>query len=509
MRIFSFATKDTFITNVIVANTFRASDANVGQGGTLDLMKLHEESTLPGTSSNDLQEISRILIKFDLDVFRALTGTLLSGTKLNNTTFKLKLFDVLHGDTLPSNFNIIVFPLSRSFDEGPGIDTYAFTDIGSSNFVTASGGASTAVTWSLDGAAKSGALDDSDIDIITGSAFFPGLGNTSLVGTQNFDIGDENLDIDVSTIISGTIAGLLPDYGFRISFSGSEETDSKTRFIKRFYSRHTNLFTKQPRIEAIFDDSLADHGSNLLFDVTGTIFLSNIVRGTFTDIVSGSRTLTGTNSDVVGSTYKWGVPIVKLESGSFSVVYTGSQHQKGLYSASFAIDSLESTLTTELRSAGSATMDVVWQSADHTIPYLSSSIVIHEITRENFTKPKRYRISITNLKGEYNINEIAQYRLFIQEVNFSVDSSKLPSETQSLILDNMFYQVRELKTNDIVMPFDTTNNSTRVSYDRYSNYFNMHMKSYAPGVNYKIEFLIKEDDIEQIISEGIIFRVVK
>ena len=131
MRIFSFATKDTFITNVIVANTFRASDANVGQGGTLDLMKLHEESTLPGTSSNDLQEISRILIKFDLDVFRALTGTLLSGTKLNNTTFKLKLFDVLHGDTLPSNFNIIVFPLSRSFDEGPGIDTYAFTDIGS------------------------------------------------------------------------------------------------------------------------------------------------------------------------------------------------------------------------------------------------------------------------------------------------------------------------------------------------------------------------------------------
>ncbi|MAG24712.1 hypothetical protein CMI47_03945 [Candidatus Pacearchaeota archaeon] len=509
MRIFSFATKDTFITDVIVTNTFRATDANVGLGGVLSLFKLHEESTLPGTGSDDLQEISRILIKFDLDVFRALTGTLLSGTKLNNTTFRLKMFDVLHGDTLPSNFNIIAFPLSRAFDEGSGIDTYAYTDIGSANFITASGETSTAVTWSLSGAAKSGALNDTDIDIITGSSFFPGLGNQSLVATQNFDLGSENLDIDISTIVSGTIVGLLPDHGFRISFSGSEETDSKTRFIKRFYSRHTNIFTKQPRIEAIFDDSLADNGSNLLFDVTGTIFLNNLVRGRYTDIVSGSRTLTGTNSDVVGSKHKWAVPVVKLESGSFDIVYTGSQHQKGLYSASFAIDSLETLLTGELHSAGSATMNIVWQSADQTIPYLSSSIVIREITRDNFIKPKRYRISITNLKRDYNINEIAQFRLFVQEVNFNTDTSKLPSETQSLVLDDMYYQIRELKTNDIIIPLDTTNNSTRLSYDRYSNYFNMHMKSFAPGINYKIEFLIKEDDIEQIIDEGIIFRVVK
>ena len=70
------ALKDTYITNKVVNNKFRATDANVGQAGTLDLFKLYDESTLPGTSSN-LTELSRLLIKFDLDPLRALTGSIL------------------------------------------------------------------------------------------------------------------------------------------------------------------------------------------------------------------------------------------------------------------------------------------------------------------------------------------------------------------------------------------------------------------------------------------------
>ena len=67
MRVFTYASKDTFITNVAIRNSFRVEDANVGQAGELTLLKLHEESVLPNTSSG-VQEISRILIKFDLDI---------------------------------------------------------------------------------------------------------------------------------------------------------------------------------------------------------------------------------------------------------------------------------------------------------------------------------------------------------------------------------------------------------------------------------------------------------
>ena len=40
------ASKDAYITNKIINNSFRATDANVGQAGTLDLFKLYDETTL-------------------------------------------------------------------------------------------------------------------------------------------------------------------------------------------------------------------------------------------------------------------------------------------------------------------------------------------------------------------------------------------------------------------------------------------------------------------------------
>ena len=40
------ATKDTYITNKIIRNSFRATDANVGEGATLDLFKLYNENKI-------------------------------------------------------------------------------------------------------------------------------------------------------------------------------------------------------------------------------------------------------------------------------------------------------------------------------------------------------------------------------------------------------------------------------------------------------------------------------
>ena len=46
------ASKDCYITNKIINNRFRATDANVGQAGTLDLFKLYNESTLSSEDTN-------------------------------------------------------------------------------------------------------------------------------------------------------------------------------------------------------------------------------------------------------------------------------------------------------------------------------------------------------------------------------------------------------------------------------------------------------------------------
>ena len=168
------ASKDTYITNKIINNSFRATDANVGQAATLDLFKLYGESVSGSTSSPT--EISRLLVKFDLDPLREITGSFLD---LDDSSFKcqLRLSDVYGGQTCPSNFNIIAFPLSKSFDEGIGMDVIKFSDLDSCNFITSSiVNSSTPVSWSGVGANTQGLLGSDDLDIISSGNLNDGLG---------------------------------------------------------------------------------------------------------------------------------------------------------------------------------------------------------------------------------------------------------------------------------------------------------------------------------------------
>ena len=84
---------------------------------------------------------------------------------------------------------------------------------------------------------KQGYLGSPDIDIISSGTLSGSDSNTqgiNLWTSQVFSTGEEDLYVDVTSVVSATMAGLIPDHGFRISFSGSQETDKATRFVKRF-----------------------------------------------------------------------------------------------------------------------------------------------------------------------------------------------------------------------------------------------------------------------------------
>ena len=85
------ASSDTYITNKIIDNDYRAIDANVGRAGTIDIFKLYDESTyLDGNTriTGSVREISRGLIKFDFDNVRTLTG---SSLDIGSSRFKARL----------------------------------------------------------------------------------------------------------------------------------------------------------------------------------------------------------------------------------------------------------------------------------------------------------------------------------------------------------------------------------------------------------------------------------
>jgi len=241
------ASADTYITNKVISTSARAIDANMGNASTIDIFKLYDESTFSGhpkTYSDDGEtlllpgtpiELSRGLVKFDLSDFTAAQAI------ITGFSATLKMYDVFGGQTTPSNFSLLVVPLAKEFDEGGGRDVESFNDLDVCNFVTASYSDGVTTTWDTHG------TDGDNLYFNINSTADYEIGYNA---TQEFETGQEDLSVDVTLAVKAMLAesGGIANHGFRISFISDEETDEKTRFVKRFVSRHSNDKNKTPRL---------------------------------------------------------------------------------------------------------------------------------------------------------------------------------------------------------------------------------------------------------------------
>lgn len=502
------ASKDTYITNKIVNNSFRVTDANVGQAGTLDLFKIHNETKLSGSDVAQT-EMSRLLLKFDLDKISTMQA--LGQIDINSDTFKcqIKLHDIYGGQTTPSSFDLILFPLSKSFDEGPGFDVSSFRDIGAVNFVTASESGGVATVWNTSGARASGSLGSLNIDVITSGTLAGPSGESvvSLSPEQYFESGEEDLLIDITRIVSGTVSGQIPDHGFLIAYSGSFETNNKTYFVKRFASRNSSNTAIRPKLIVKYDDSIHDNHEDFTFDVTGSLYLNNFHFGQPANIVSGEAgegDLTGAN-----------VMVLKIVSGSLKKTFNVSQAQRGVnrltgvYSSSFSISRYTSTsingdsLKQHVDASGSIRFDQIWSSSDEKITYLSSSLLIKPNTRTAFNNTQQnLLVTVTNLRDSYKTGETIKLRVFSENRNRPVVFKKLPLEGKSQIYHQMYYRVRDFQSGDILIDFDTTDKATRLSTDSKGMYFEFFVDSLPKGRTYVFDFLIKSGGFETVVTDA-------
>ena len=493
------ASKDTYITNKIINNRFRATDANVGQAGTLDLFKLYNESTLSGTSKP--YELSRILLKFDLSSITDLHNN--GKIDVSDPTFsaKLKLHDVYGGQTTPSNFRTIIFPLAKPFDEGRGFDIANFSDLGETNWLSASYSNGSINSWTLAGAMKSGSLGSVGIDVIVSGAI-PGQNGalTNLAPEQHFQDGTENLFVDVTSFVSASVKNLITNHGFLVAFSGSFEKDQKSYFVKRFASRNSANTSIRPKLIIKFDDSLQDNHADFLYDVTGSLYLSNIVRNQLSNVLSGAAA-----TQIQGENCM----LLKIQTGSvFSQIMTASQAQlgtsrlTGVYSSSFAISSF-GTLYDHVQSTGSIVFDEVWCSLDETVTYLSSSLVItkNRISSLDFNQTK-YHVVALNLSDRYKTTEEARIRVFVEANNRPVAFVKSPIEKKSETFHKMYYRVRDFLTGEIVIPFDKIDNSTRLSSDSNGMYYDFSMSNLPKGRTFIFDYLIVVNGFDNVIQDS-------
>ena len=495
-----YADKDTYITNKYV-NSIPAKSGNVGIAGSLDLFKLYGiTQILSGNTKIPQTELSRVLIHFDLDPIRNLVNA--GKIDVTHSSFKchLELKDVYGGQTTPSNFTLSVFPLSSSFDEGLGKDTAYFADNDRSNFLSASEDRA----WNEEGCSKACFATGSG-DFITSSI---SLAQTAV--TQFFKTGEEDLLVDVTEIVSSTLAGELPDAGFRISYSENLELDSHTYFVKRFGSRHAYDESKRPRLLVRFDDSISDDTSNLYFDNSSNLFLYSYVNGQLENLVSASASLTGSNCLVL----QLQTPV---SGGIYSLFFTGSQHSfgsnytNGIYYAPVVISSLDPNIKPNIDFSGSIKFTPVWQSLDGSLPFVTGSQITAHLPIRTSKKlsPRRYTVNVLGVSSDYSKDENVTLRVNIFDENDPIIvAKKVPIVLPSIVIKNSYYAVRDSITNEYIIPFDTLYNSTKLSSDSAGMYLTLDTASLFHSRDYVIDLLISIDGTQQkFLNASPVFRI--
>ena len=106
-----------------------------------------------------------------------------------------------------------------------------------------------------------------------------------------------------------------------------------------------------------------------------------------------------------------------------------------------------------------------------------------------------------NLADRYKKDELVRVRIFVEKFDRPVVFSKLPLEKNSESFNEMYYRVRDFQSGKIVIPFDTTYKSTRLSTDSSGMYFDFYMSSLPNGRSYIFDFLIKQDAFDTIIDD--------
>lgn len=490
--------KDAYITNKIVQGK-RKTTANVGAAGTLDLFKLHGLS-FSGSTPNT--ELSRILIHFDLEGLKTLVQQ--GKIDVNDSSFwcELRLKDVYGGQPTPVDFNVSIFPLSASFDEGIGRDVSYYSDGDVCNWLTSSKG----TTWVTAGCGMSCDAQSSPGDYITSSI---NIGSTEV--TQRFLKGTEDLVVDVTAIVSATISGEIPDRGFRISFKDDLETNNETYFVKRFASKDAFDESKHPVIVVGFDDSISDDSQNLTFDTNCKLSLYNYVGGELSNLISGSSLTPITGDNCLNLKLS-----TQVSGGYYDLYFTGSQFSygtspvTGTYQSQIFVPSNDAVIKAKIALSGSVEFTPSWMSLDGTVTYYTGEVVtVSTPSRSGSRGLKKYSVSVYDTKSTYKEDEEVYVRVNIfDQTSPIIKLVKVPVELKGIVLKNVYYQIRDAITGETVVPFDEVKNSTRVSSDSFGMFFKFYTSGLVVGRTYTIDLMIKHSGtIEKFLNVSPTFRI--
>jgi hypothetical protein len=461
------ASADTTITDAFKPySTTRAYYANMGAADSLEIFSIAHSGSSP--------ERSRVLINFPITQISSSrqNGTLPASGSVN---FIFKLYNVKHPETLPKNYDVVVKPISGSWDEGYGLDLENYSDNGQLQ----SGGYG--VGWKF--------RSTTDVPYVwsaDGGDFISGYDKSF-----HFDDGTEDINVDVTDIIEAQVAGIIPSDGIAVMLSGALEdgTNNTNYYTKRFSARSSEYFYKLPSLEARWESLVKDDRNDFYFGSPNLEVSDNIQNIYFYNKVNG--VLKNLPSDII--------PYVKISNITGSVLTSSIQSTKvstGVYKASFTVTGSEDSELVDTWYSGSTT-------------YYNSSIDAKVRTFDDTLVDSEYIFAITNLKNSYKNYEFPSIRIFGRQKDWSPNIYTVANKAiNTLTFKNLYYKVFRIVDNLTIIDYGIDPIAyTKCSYDKNGNYFDLDMSIFEPGYAYGIKLMMLNGDTKLELPNTYRFKV--
>lgn len=222
------------------------------------------------------QSFSRFLFQFDLNrlgnfrtqgLFPDIDNFTHTLRMVNTGAFDLDVMGKdFKGRDRSSSFDLVIYRLNQNWDEGVGYDYYRTPTLGELNLSTApSNWFESGVNsgWTTVGAVVSGA---------------------TVIGTQHFEHGNENLEIDITEYVNDCLENNITNFGLCLAYKTDlEETIRENGQYVGFFTRHTQTFY-EPHVESVYNDVIADDRLNFFLDKDNRLYLYVNVGGVPTNL---------------------------------------------------------------------------------------------------------------------------------------------------------------------------------------------------------------------------------
>jgi len=475
--------KDATITNAYKENlTTRATGSNMGASDILEVFTIYAQVN---TASS---EESKVLMNVPVgEITTARTNEDIPAS--GSVSFFLRLFNAEHAQTLPTNYHMQICAVTKSFDEGYGLDMNGYTDPGApSDHGTNWEYASATDAWE-------------ETDDVPDHGFFSGSTNkydfSASFGTE----GTEDIEVDISSLIEDWISNLPElsgNYGIGVRVAPVSASLAKSFYTKKFHARNSEFFFKRPVVEARWNSSKKDDSANFYAssslvpsaDNLNTLYLYNYVRGQLKNIpaIDGGPIYVSVYSGSTPDNESPGDNIITLPADDQSAGgvaaagdtnVTGGLHETGVYTASFAYTSSADTIFP------------VWHF-NGTNYHTGSAITVNTYGAASHNPMPTHVTKITNLKSVYSQEESARFRLYIREKDWSPTIyTKATTDIENSIIEDAHFKIVRALDNHEIIGYDTGSNGTLLSYDASGSYFDLDMSLFEKDYAYEIKLSYK------------------